>query len=332
MKRDAQIDNIKGILIILVIFGHSLELLRLESLVGNYIYNFIYTFHMPVFIFISGYLSKNIQKGRDNAFRQLFIPFLIFNSLWNLIQIIMGNLLDLPIESAETFSFLNPGWALWYILALFIWKLLLPDLIKIKNVLWVVLVIGVLSRLFTEFNVFLSLSRILVFTPYFVAGHLFSTKQLNILRESKRRYSILLLIIALLFNYFFLFHTNFPTEFLWADRPFSFFSQNFLVSLFFGILLYIIGFSFIVVFLRLTPAREHRLTTIGANSFPVYILHTYLISTISYVLLRFDDLIQIPLLLLISYILAILLSSNFVHDKFSNILNKIDQILFKSPA
>ncbi len=332
MKRDHQIDNIKGLLIILVIFGHSLELLRLNSTITSYIYNFIYTFHMPIFIFISGYLSKNIQKGRDNAFRQLFIPFLIFNSLWNFIQIIMTRLLSLPIESAETFSFLNPGWALWYILALFIWKLLLPDIIKIKNVFLLVLGIGVLSRLFTEFNVFLSLSRLFVFTPYFVAGYLFSTKQLTILRESRRRNSLVLLIIALAFNYYFLFHTNYPTEFLWADRPFSFFSENFLVSIFFGILLYIIGFSFIIVFLRLTPGKENKITQIGKNSFPVYILHTYLIGAIAYALLPINHYVQISLLFIISVILALLLSSKTINHMFTSFLKSIDSIFFKTPT
>lgn len=330
MKRDYQIDNIKGILIILVVFGHSLELLRLESVITSYVYNFIYTFHMPIFIFISGYLSKNIQKGRDSAFRQLFIPFLLFNSIWNIIQIISTRLVDIPVKSAEAFSFLNPGWALWYILALFIWRLLLPDLLKIKNIFWVVLFIGTMSRLFTEFNVFLSLSRILVFTPYFIGGYLLSTKQLNILRKSDVKYSIGLLLLALAFNVYFLFFTNYPTEFLWADRSFSFFSENFLVSIFFGLLLYIIGFSFIIVFLRLTPSKKGLMTKIGQNSFPVYILHTYVIGLISFVLLPLNDGLQLALLFLSSCALVLLLSTNFISKLFKSMLQKIDYFLFKN--
>lgn len=329
MKRDYQIDNIKGILIILVVFGHSLELLRLESVITSYVYNFIYTFHMPIFIFISGYLAKNVEKGRNTAFRQLFIPFLIFNSIWNIVEIMMTNIFNVPIDQATAFSFLNPGWALWYILALFIWKLLLPDMIKIKNVFWVVLGIGTLSRLFSEFNVFLSLSRILVFTPYFVGGYLFSTKQLSILRETKKRYSLLLLALALGFNFYFLFFTSYPTEFLWADRPFSFFSPNMLVSVFFGLLLYVIGFSFIMVFLRLTPSKKGIITKIGQHSFPVYILHTYLIGTLSYLLLPLNHYIQLPLLSIISCILVLLLSSNIVYKYFTSFLKKCDSILFK---
>ena len=68
MKRDYQIDNIKGLLILLVVFGHSLELVRINSGVANFMYIFIYTFHMPVFVFYAGYLSKNYKKGANMAF------------------------------------------------------------------------------------------------------------------------------------------------------------------------------------------------------------------------------------------------------------------------
>ena len=120
MKREYQVDNIKGILILFVVFGHSLELIRLNSGLANFIYIFIYTFHMPVFVFYAGYLSKNVKKGSNNAFRKLFIPFLLFNSIWNLIQVISTMFVEIPVESPALFSFLNPGWALWFILALFI--------------------------------------------------------------------------------------------------------------------------------------------------------------------------------------------------------------------
>ncbi len=328
MERDKQLDNIKGLLIILVVFGHALELLRVNSLLSNYIYNFIYSFHMPVFIFLSGYLAKNVSKGRENAFKQYFIPFLLFNSIWNFIQVITTSMISIPVDSPVAFSFLNPGWALWYILAMFIWKSLLPDLLKIKNIFRVVLVVGILSRLFSEFNVFLSLSRLLVFTPYFVGGFLFSKESLERVRKSRLSISIILLLISLAFNYFFLFHTTYPTEFLWADRPFSFFSNSLLVSICLGIALYIVGFSFVIIFLRLMTKKETFLTKIGINSFPVYILHTYLVGGISFFILNVNEYLQLVLLLLISIVLSILLSRNIVNNKFNKLLQVVNNFLY----
>ena len=56
-KRDYRIDNTKGILIILVVIGHFLLPVASTRFTTNSLY-LIYTFHMPCFIFISGYLAK----------------------------------------------------------------------------------------------------------------------------------------------------------------------------------------------------------------------------------------------------------------------------------
>lgn len=60
--RDPYLDLVKGILILLVIFGHMLELA--DGVVGDVIYHFIYFFHMPLFVLISGYLTKSVQSLR----------------------------------------------------------------------------------------------------------------------------------------------------------------------------------------------------------------------------------------------------------------------------
>ncbi|WP_052356695.1 acyltransferase family protein [[Clostridium] dakarense] len=58
------VDNLKVLLIFLVVFGHLIEryINTNDTLMGMYM--FIYTFHMPLFIFISGFLSKNIHKSK----------------------------------------------------------------------------------------------------------------------------------------------------------------------------------------------------------------------------------------------------------------------------
>lgn len=60
MEREYQYDNMKFILILLVVFGHLLEYIRGD--ISENIYRIIYTFHMPVFVFISGYFAKFKKK------------------------------------------------------------------------------------------------------------------------------------------------------------------------------------------------------------------------------------------------------------------------------
>lgn len=328
-NRDHQLDNIRGILLFLVVFGHALELLRFESVIAEFVYDFIYTFHMPVFIFISGYVSKNVEKGRSTAFRQFFIPFLIFNSIWNVIQLITTSIVAIPVDSPTVFSFLNPGWALWFILALFIWKTFLPDLIKIKNIMAVILVIGVFSRLFSEFNVFMSLSRMLVYSPYFIGGYLLSKENYLQLTKINILIPIAVIIITLIFTFHFVFDTNLTTEFLWADRPYAHFTPEAFISICYGIILYIIGFGFTTVFIRFSSHKESRITKLGRNSMSVYILHTYVVGAVSFIILSANDYIEILILALLSLGLCYVLSTSTVNKWFQQFLSLFDQIIFK---
>ena len=59
-ERSPLFDNMKMVLIILVVFGHALEEISLEHEYGI-IRACIYSFHMPAFIFISGYFSGGAQ-------------------------------------------------------------------------------------------------------------------------------------------------------------------------------------------------------------------------------------------------------------------------------
>ena len=59
-KRIEWADAFKGILILLVVLGHSIQsvcIQRDEDFMNNYLWNLIYSFHMPAFMAMSGYLA-----------------------------------------------------------------------------------------------------------------------------------------------------------------------------------------------------------------------------------------------------------------------------------
>ena len=70
-KRYYLLDNLKVILIFFVVFGHVIEYYINDNSILMTLYIFIYIFHMPLFIFISGYLSKNFYKMKRKAIRNL---------------------------------------------------------------------------------------------------------------------------------------------------------------------------------------------------------------------------------------------------------------------
>ena len=62
--KNPTIDIARGIAIILVVYGHVIEHSMApwsasEDFFQNPVFKIIYTFHMPLFVFISGYLMAN---------------------------------------------------------------------------------------------------------------------------------------------------------------------------------------------------------------------------------------------------------------------------------
>lgn len=60
-KRNVTIDVLRGIAVISVIIGHSIQ----RGMVVNYYNTFfkiIYTFHMPLFMLLSGYSLQKFSK------------------------------------------------------------------------------------------------------------------------------------------------------------------------------------------------------------------------------------------------------------------------------
>lgn len=66
MKKKTRIsffDNARFLLMVLVVFGHLLQPFTIQNQWYNKLYLFIYTFHMPAFIFISGYFSESFTEN-----------------------------------------------------------------------------------------------------------------------------------------------------------------------------------------------------------------------------------------------------------------------------
>ncbi|MBO4924547.1 MAG: acyltransferase family protein [Bacteroidales bacterium] len=94
MKKDSVIEYMKGFTMLLVVLAHVSKMytpkgaipVNGENIILLYLTNFIYTFHMPVFVAISGmvfYICKvSLNKYNDglafvkNKFKRLIIPFI----------------------------------------------------------------------------------------------------------------------------------------------------------------------------------------------------------------------------------------------------------------
>ena len=113
------VDNIKIFLIFLVVFNHiiAFQLVKADQVV-RFVWYGITIFHMPAFIFISGYLSKKPQDVMKNV-KNLLIPYILGYTLTWAAQIWLGNRMDYEPEwNSVHFYQLQE---LWY-LSRFLWQ------------------------------------------------------------------------------------------------------------------------------------------------------------------------------------------------------------------
>lgn len=100
-KRSQFLDIMKGIGIFLMIFGHAItsangNLYRREaSFWYDPVYKFIYTFHMPLFIIISGYLFYfSMRRAKEDIIRKRIVslvpPLITYNTYTFIASVLLG--------------------------------------------------------------------------------------------------------------------------------------------------------------------------------------------------------------------------------------------------
>lgn len=168
------LDNARFVLIALVVAGHLLEPLVDTGSLTAALYRWIYLFHMPAFVLISGALSKPNMRGRRamKLATGLLVPYLVFQTLY-------------PAWDAWLFGtgwshdYLTPYWLLWYLVSLACWRLLLPLFARLKFALPLAVTIALAAGVAPWIGYPLSLSRTLVFFPLFLLGHLIGAQRLQ---------------------------------------------------------------------------------------------------------------------------------------------------------
>ena len=124
--RNNYLDYIRGIAIFLVVVGHCIQFgsgstyLKSGLFFANPLFKFIYSFHMPLFMLISGYLGwfsmskKNYKVFVIDKSKGILIPLIAWHTLFQGIQV----LTDHSSISPEVF-FWSYFHTLWFLRAVF---------------------------------------------------------------------------------------------------------------------------------------------------------------------------------------------------------------------
>lgn len=160
-------DNARFILIVLVVVGHTITTVRLDSTLGYALYAGIYLFHMPALIALSGLFSKPEATPRvARSSLQLLVVWVIWEIIWALINFFVSGR---PLPGSWL---VVPAWTLWFLVSLATMRILLPYIARLRHPLifsvLVALVAGLSPMIGSEF----SASRTLCLLPFFVAAWL----------------------------------------------------------------------------------------------------------------------------------------------------------------
>ncbi len=313
--RNYHFDNVKALLIFLVVFGHIIEPLRDIPLFKS-TYFIIYSFHMPLFIFISGYFAR----ANTNGLKKLTILFIKYEIIYAIIYSILfatsgiDTSGDLNILSTIEYI-LQPIWVLWFLLSLICWRILLVVYEKYPKAI-VMMIAIIIGFNFIPFNFrILSLGRTLTFFPYFLIGYL--VKKHKIDYHNIYHNKILFFFSIMIFCFWTLFSFNFNAELLYGATSIFNHDHSPLIVLLFKINTYIVATATSIVILNLVPRRETAFSEIGPKTLPIFLWHPIFIWLLMKVnffesIHKFPDLVTFIILLILSVSITFFLKNQKV--------------------
>jgi acyltransferase len=232
-KREEWIDNLKGLGIIIIVFGHSCY--SSDSMVIKY----IYTFHVPLFFFISGYLFKQKREMSTweyirSRFKRLIIPYVCFNIIAYLTYGIVSKKMHFNLTGIEIFAknlvignYVGSGKqesnliniSTWFLPCLFFtgfYYYLIDKYIKRGNVkLLMICVISALIFLESKFfHIRLPLGMDIAFMGLFFygLGNIFKPELTNFVDKVNFKYLLLVPVLITANILFFMNETNMSTH------------------------------------------------------------------------------------------------------------------------
>lgn len=269
MNRDYYFDNAKFLLIILVVLAHSLTPVKKDSFFLSSLYSLIFTFHMPCFVFISGYFMK-YSKNASKQVVQFMKLYVIMQTLYFLVMNILGDGVELRYST--------PYFTYWFLLSSSIWYMVFPYVKDIKGILPISFIIAILIGYDNGFGATFSFSRTIVFFPYFLLGYFTKRETLINIKNSYKKYIVLgtCALIALVFigqgwNLDTFLHGKYSYDKLGFNEWYA--------GLYRGIT-YGISIIYGLGFFMLVPEKEAPYSKLGTQTLQVYLSHGIIIKVL----------------------------------------------------
>lgn len=274
--RDPWFDNAKMALVLLVVVGHAWTLLP-GTAFNDTAYDALYAWHVPAFVFATGYLSRSFRWERarmSQLVRTVVVPYVIFETLLALFRIYVGG------ETLEDL-FVDPHWPMWYLAALFFWRLVTPVFTRLPGAVAIGLAVAIslLAGLYATDT--FDMARVLGLLPFFVVGLAATPERLELLRSGSMKAwaAGVLAAIAVLSIWT---DTWATTESLYYRAHYDELPGGDLQSIATRAVLLAVGIIGAWAFLALVPRMSGWFSRMGAWTLVVYLFHGFAIKAAEY--------------------------------------------------
>lgn len=274
--RDPWFDNIKMTLVTLVVVGHSWTLLP-HNTANDWAYDFLYAWHIPAFVTITGYLSRSFAWTPAKLMalvRTVAVPYVIFEAALAAFRYQVGG-----VQLDDLFA--DPHWPMWYLSALFFWRLMAPAFMRLSKPVALVLAVVISLLAGLKAGNILDVARILGLLPFFVLGLTLSDRQWGWIRVRRAVPLALLGIVAVLvFTRFTDSWIN--TEWYYYRSRYDVLDPNDLKAVAIRAVLLCIGLIGATSVFTLVPRGRSWFATLGAATLVVYLFHGFFVLSAQY--------------------------------------------------
>ena len=273
-ERDPFLDNARYFVMLLVVAGHTMAPLTwMGGVLAGYMW--LYSFHMPLFVMLSGYTARS-YAGRPHQVRRmvatLVIPYVLVHTALAAQNDIMK---DRPLFTG--FDLLTPKWLVWYVAALFLWRLTTPIWTHLRRPIVVSVLISLATGLASiPYPSLFGIAKVLGFLPFYVIGLHLHRRHFDTLTRSWVR-AVALAALALALVAFWFGHSGWQEDWFYYEDSYARLGVGDLEGLLVRGGILALGVVLAFAALAWVPQRRAWFSALGERTLYCYLLHGFLV-------------------------------------------------------
>jgi fucose 4-O-acetylase-like acetyltransferase len=218
---------------------------------------------------------------------------------------------------------------MWFLFSLIIWKVTLSYIANIKFAIPLSLLVSILAGYANDIGYFGSLSRTIVFFPFFLTGY-FVNKH-HLIRIRKKAFQIFSFIGVLTFLCFIYFHAEkIVPQWLYGSYSYDALGYHEWYAGIYRILIYLLTTILSLFILAIIPAKPFfKINELGSRSMYVYLLHGFVMKYLVYINIYQESPLEKLGLLVLGSFIAFILSLVVVKSATKMIVEPNLQQMFK---